>query len=56
VGRERGVNLGNGVLLHSGHDVAVELQGNADLGMAEPLAGKGDAPALRGPTLDSLRG
>ena len=33
-GPDRGVNLGRGVLLHAGQNVAVEVEGDADARMA----------------------
>ena len=36
---KRRIHLGDGILLHPRHHVAIEVQGDADLGMAQPLAG-----------------
>jgi hypothetical protein len=36
-GPDRGVNLGRRVLLHAAQDVAIEVEGDADARMAEPL-------------------
>ena len=39
-GRSEGsVHLGDGILLHPRHDVAVEVEGDPDLGVPEPFAG-----------------
>ena len=36
---KRGIHLGDGILLHPRHDVAVEVESDADLGMAQAFTG-----------------